>query len=443
MTRNFALTATSVGSRLLVSTLLFLLLARIWGPEDFGTFSFVFSVSALLMLTVDFGFGTFLLREIAADSAKAPELIGQGLRVKFLLTAVMSAAAAALVVALGSHALPLTLYFLLLLAALLLSFAEYFIASLRAFGRYDLEALLATTGNAAQFLLAGSTAWLGGTPVAVAGAMVVSRIVYLVASWRTLARTVPLLRTRQVPGNVRSTLQQLWPYGVDGALTSVWSFIDVITVRLLFGTQAVGLYAAGQKIVQGVGALAPVVGNVMIPQLARKAHIRAPDTWRVAALTGSLMVGIGFIFAIPLVAFPGWVTSVLFGSEFSRLADWLPWFGAILLVRYAAAGVGVILSAIGLQTKRLVGQVLAILVYALCTSVVAINGWGVEAALAALFIAMAVMGMTYTLYLQLARRRNYVGLPGHVIKARRLRNRLDLARLARGQISPPEKKEDS
>src|SRR5664279_1885775 len=172
MKRNFAYTAVSIISRLLVSTLLFLLLARAWGPGQFGIFSFVFSVSALLMLTVDFGFSTFLLREIAADADKAPELFAQGLRAKLALTAVMSTAALIAAIAFGSHTLPVELFVLLLAAALVLSFAEFCNAPLRAIGRYDLETLLATSSNMLQFLLAGGVAWLGGTPVAVAGALV-------------------------------------------------------------------------------------------------------------------------------------------------------------------------------------------------------------------------------------------------------------------------------
>lgn len=406
MTRNFLFTAVSVGSRLLVSAFLFFLLARVWGPEQFGTFSFVFSVCALLMLTVDFGFSLFLLREISADSARAPELIAQGLQVKLMLTALMLVAAGATVPILGSHTLPVALYLLLLLAALLLSFAEFCIAPLRAFGRYDMETALTTSNNALQFLLAGGIAWLGGTPVAVATAIVVSRILYLLCSWRALARIVPIIRLQRDPRGARLTMQKLWPYGVDGAFTSIWSFLDVIAVRMLFGAQAAGLYAAGQRLIQGVIALAPVVGNVMIPRIARQSAVRAPDTWRLAAYAGLLMAGIGLTSAIPLVIFPDWIVRVVFGTEYAALAQWLPWFGAILFVRYSGAAFGTILSAVGLQTKRILGQILALCVYAASILISTITQSGVVGALLSLLAAMLTMGSVYALQVHLARRRS-------------------------------------
>lgn len=411
MKRNFAFTATSIASRLLVSVFLFLLLARVWGPQQFGIFSFVFSLCGLLILSVDFGFSLYLLREIGADPSRAPVLIAEGLRAKMFLAASMVVLAAIVGVVLGADKVPVALYTLLLTAALMLSFADFCIAPLRAIGRYDLETVLATGGNALQFVLPGGVAWFGGTPVAVAIAIVASRVVYLLASWRMLARTVSLVGLKQARGNVWTTLKRLWPYGVDGALTSVWSFVDVVTVRILFGAQAVGIYAAGQKCVQGFVALAPLVGNVMIPRLAAKAATRAHDTWRVAAQTGYLMAGLGFVSAVPLIAFPDRIVQLIFGPEYADLSTWLPWFGAILFVRFSGAAFGVILSAIGLQRKRVVGQLVALCVYAAAVLVVAVNGWSIEAALLALLVAMATMGSVYAMNLFLAKRGNIVDIP--------------------------------
>lgn len=402
MRKYFIYTAISVASRLLVNALLFVVLARLWGPEGLGVFAFVLSTCALVMLIADFGFPTFLLREIAAYSSKASELIGQGLRLKALLTLAMVLVAIAVAVGLGQHALPVALFCPLLIATLLLSFAEYFAAPLRAIGRYDLEALLASAGNAAQFVLAGGIAWSGGTPVEVAWSILFARLLYAVASIRVLKSSVPDLGFRALTGSVGGTWRQLWPYGIDAALTSVWSYIDVLAIRLLFGVHAVGLYAAGQKIVQGVVGLAPVVGNVMIPRLAHETQSRGRYSWRTGALTAGLMCGIGVVFAFPLIMFPGLITTSIFGPGYSQLSHWLPWFGAVLLVRYLGAGFGTVLSAIGLQRKRLVGQFAALAVYIVGMAVVAWKGMGIDMALCALLIAMSVMGGVYLLYLRRA-----------------------------------------
>lgn len=400
MRKYFAYTAISVASRLVVNALLFVVLARLWGPEGFGVFAFVLSTCALVMLIADFGFPTFLLREVAAYASRASELIGQGLRLKACLTLAMVLVSIMVAVGLGPHALPVDLFCPLLISTLLLSFAEYFAAPLRAIGRYDLEALLASTGNTAQFILAGGIAWAGGTTVEVAWAILVARLLYAIASIRVLKGSVPRVSLWQSSGSIRETWRIVWPYGIDAALTSVWSYVDVLAIRLLFGVHAVGLYAAGQKIVQGVVGLAPVVGNVMIPRLAYETQSRGHYTWRTGGLTAALMIGIGVAFAFPLIAFPSAITTSIFGTGYSQLSHWLPWFGAILLVRYVGAGFGTVLSAIGLQKRRMVGQIAAIAVYMVSMAVVAWAGMGIDMALCALFIAMSVMGCVYLLCLR-------------------------------------------
>lgn len=371
MKRNFFYTAVSVGSRLLVGLLLFLLLARLWGPAQFGLFSFVFSFSALLVLVVDFGFAVYLLREVAARPDEAARLIAEALRAKLALMLMAFTLLAVAGWAIGPAALPPTLLAPLFLAALAMSFADFFVAPLRALGRYDLEAGLVTLANALQFILAGTVAWQGGSPMAVGWAMLGSRLAYLaLALWAT-GKVVPQLRLRdRVANSPLSTLRRAWPYGVDGMLTTAWNQLDVVAVRVLFGTQAVGLYSAGQKIVLGVSALAPVVGNVMIPRLARASAQGDPRFWRIAAKTAALLIATGATFATPLLVWPDEVAGLLFGPSYAQLTTLLPLFGVVLLVRFGGAAAGVLMTSVGLQAKRVSAQVVGLSVTVLVLTLV-------------------------------------------------------------------------
>lgn len=386
MKKNFLYTAISVGSRLLVGLLLFLLLARLWGPQDFGTFAFVFSICALLMLVVDFGFALFLMREVAAHPDQAVNLLSQSLRAKLALCLPLAMLSLLAWAILGSGTLPPSLFAALLTAALLMSFVDFFAAPLRALGRYDLETVLVTAGNTVQFLLAGGVAWAGGGVLLVALAMVASRAVFLAAAWQMLRRVVPGLRWRGGGGAVRSTLRRVWPYGVDGMLTTAWSQLDVVAVRLLLGVQAAGLYTAGQKIVQGVSALAPVVGNVMIPRLSRQAAQRDPGFWRTASKTGLLMAGTGLFFAWPLLVWPEAIVHALFGPAYAPLAPLMPWFGLLLVVRYVGASFGLTLTAAGQQHRRLRCQLLGLVCFAVMMAA------GTVLAVDLTYIVLAMLG---------------------------------------------------
>lgn len=393
MKKNFAFTAISIGSRLLTGLVVFILLARLWGPEDFGLFSFIFSAATLLAIIVDFGFAGYLLRELGAEPAHAGALIKSALWAKLSLVLVFLGVAGLLLLALSSTTAPLELALPLLLAALTLSFADFFVAPMRALGRYDAETVIVTLANAIQFVLAGGVAWLGGTIIDVAWSFVLSRLIYLAAAVVTLRRIMPTLSLRRHgAASPITTLKHVWPYGIDGALTTALGQLDVVAVRVLYGTQAVGLYVAGQKIVQGVSALAPVVGNVMIPKLSRLAQTRDARFPRAAITTAAVMLTIGFTFGLPLIAFPKLASDLLFGEKFQSLALLMPFFALVLIVKYLAAGAGIVITSVGLQAQRVVGQLWALAIFVALLAIAPKTELGIDSFLVAYtgsFLALA------------------------------------------------------
>jgi O-antigen/teichoic acid export membrane protein len=368
MKKNFIYTAVSIGSRLLTGLVVFVFLARIWGPTDFGLFAFVFSTSALLTLVVDFGFAGYLLREVGADPAHAAPLIQNAFWAKARLVFVFVTLSVVVMAILGPAVTPPALIIPLLCAALALSFADFFVAPLRAMGRYDLETAVVTSSNLFQFLIACGVAWQLGTPIAVAWAFAVSRLCYCAAAAYALHSVLPALSLRKGRAESTSaTFGKVWPYGIDGILTTSWNQMDVIAVRAIYGIQAVGLYSAGQKIVQGVSALAPVVGNVMIPRLSRLAKTQDARFQSFALRTAMAMVVIGAGFAAPLIAFPAFSSHLLYGEKFADLAELLPFFGILIAFKYIAAGSGVVVTAAGLQARRVVCQLIGFATFAALT----------------------------------------------------------------------------
>lgn len=370
--RSFACSAVSIGSRLLVGLLLFILLSRLWGPSQFGLFSFVFSVAALLTLLLDFGLATFLMREIGAHPQRAACIVAEALYFKLLLLFPTGVSAVAAVLLLGPEILPVDVALPMLLAAWAVSFSDFFAAPLRALGRYGLEARTVAMANAAQFLLAGSVAWMGGSPSEVAWAMAGGRGLLLVLAWRTMGRVLPgLALARLRPGGMPGVLGRVWSYGVDGFLSMAWTQLDVVLVRWLFGVQGVGLYSAGQKLVLGVAQLGPVVGNVLIPQLARQSAQRLPEFWATAARTALLMLGVGAVFAVPLLLAPEQVAHWVFGQQFAGLGALLPWFGGWLLIRSLATSAAIVVTAAGQQSARVLLQLLGLSVAGVAVAAVA------------------------------------------------------------------------
>jgi O-antigen/teichoic acid export membrane protein len=386
-----------VASRLLTSLFLFVLLARLWGPEEFGLFSFIFSVATMVALLVDFGFQGYLLREIGAHSDRAGILVSEALSTKLVLLGLSFFIVFISLLCFRSSpgvwiALPL------LLAAFSVSFSEFFISPLRALGRYELETGIVTTGNFMLFAVAGSAAYFGENSLEVA---------WLIASVRVLQFGISAFVCRNIVSDMVwrpsgfgiswGVAKKAFPYGFDSALVVAWNHIDVIVVRILYGDHVVGVYAAGQKIVQGACALAPIIGNVMIPRLAKEAKAENPKLIATSRTTTRLLFGMGGLFAIPILVFSGQIGSLVFGSSFAPLSGYLFFFGLVIVFRYLAAGYGVLVTAVGLQSKRVVAQVIAFCFFLVVVSIAWVFSLRIEFFLSGLVFCAITLAILYRL----------------------------------------------
>ena len=384
-----------MASRLLTSLFLFVLLARLWGPEEFGLFSFFFSVATMVALLVDFGFQGYLLREIGAHSERAAGLVSEVFSTKLVLLGFCSLIAL-LVVFIFRDSPSVSLVVPLFLAAFAVSFSEFFISPLRALGRYELETGLITAANIMLFCVVGLAAYRGDNPAMVA---------WLIAGVRFLQLAMSALLCRKVVSGIVlgfSSIRSSWavgkrafPYGFDTALVVGWNHVDIIAVRILYGDHIVGIYAAGQKIVQGACALAPVIGNVMIPRLARESRAQNPKLTRTSIITTRLLFGMGVFFAIPIIVFSGQIAPLAFGPAFASLSDYLWFFGLVIIFRYLAAGYGVLVTAVGLQAKRVVSQVVAFLIFLLMIVCIWIFSLQIEFVLGALVFCAITLAVLY------------------------------------------------
>lgn len=381
MTRNFLFTGLSIGSRLLTGLVVFIVLARSWGPELFGLFSFVFGVVSLLTLIVDFGYAAYVLREVGADPTDLPNIYHGGVRAKVRLT-VFVLLVALTVSIVASNTFPPQIFLPMMLSGILLSFADYHVAPLRALGAYALESKIIVSYNLIQFVVIGSIAILGGGVKLVAAAYVVTRAAYLLIAWRSLTSLVPLLSTlSSTSRKASSSLRSSFPYALDSALTISWNQLDIVLVRVLYGAHTAGIYAAGQKLLQGACALAPVIGNVMIPRLAKLAATANPEFETVARMTTILMGVSGLLLSAPLLIFSDCLIETLFGSQYAELEEILMVFGVLILVKFASAGYGALLTSLGLQTRRTIYQACGLMVFIVASCIIFLSRANLEALL--------------------------------------------------------------
>lgn len=346
-----------IGSQLLV----FLLLARILGAEQFGQFSFWLSAATLVTIPINYGFGIQLLREAAKAPEQLPSILGQMLSVKLILTAL---------VILGCFLYSLTaaekttLFWLLLLVAIAESYIDFYNFALRSQGHYCHEARLALVTSVLQLPLLVVTALLAPKPVFVAAAYVVSRVSALLLTLRAVRLNSPASgkTARFSYAMLRSTLRSGFPYAADMGVTTLNSVVDIILLKQMTDLRTVGIYQAGLRIMMGANTPTTVVSNVYLPRVS--ALERHSPEYRGAMMDLNMkMVAVGGGISLVLALFSKFIATTLFGTEYQDLAVLLPWFALVLVLRYVAACFGINLTASGHQSVRVVANLIYSVVF--------------------------------------------------------------------------------
>ncbi|WP_294766058.1 oligosaccharide flippase family protein [uncultured Rhodoferax sp.] len=399
MLRHTIFMALSTALRLLTGVVIFIVMARMWGPERFGSFMYLFTITSLVGLIVDYGFGQQLMRDIGYDKNKTRHIMSGVLAAKLLLSVGVVAVSAIVSVTPWGASQPVGVFWILLATCIASSFAETYTCVFRGLGQYQEETRIAAWVNFLHFGAVLALLFMDYGVTAVALGFLTSRILFLILTLRTYRRIAPVTQLESTHGlrvglrNLRAGL----PFAAEAGFTNFQSQADTLIVHHFLGPAAVGIYQAGLRLMQGANTFAQVLSNVYLPPMASKTN-DAPALKHLAnrLFIQMLLLGAGSLLVFGFGA--TLITHTLYGNKFQDLSKLMPLFGLLLLFRYIAASHGVTLSAVGLQSTR-VAAITAALIALFTSAYFLLPRYQLPGMLYASIIAIACLYVVYALNL--------------------------------------------
>ena len=346
MFRNIFWMGLSSTVRLATGLILFILIARHLGPEEFGHYMFWYGATFLCTLLANYGLSNMLLKEIAQQPKKVTDILSESLSLRIMLSTGIFLCILGFSVIAERPELLLTL----LLAHLVETTSETLYVAYRALGHYARESQLAACAAIIQL------AFIAAAVVAHQNTGVIA-FSYLAGKAAQIALILPI--SRRTFG--RFSLQPVYiafklairakSYAIDHFLGSVFGNIDSVILRIYAGIDIVGIYQSGMRIFQGGNQAAPILSNVFLPEMAKQAISKRKNQRIVLALQVSFLA-YGLIFGLVLAYFSDQIVNFAFGETYKQLTVLLPLFGLLFFIRFFAAAWGIILTAIGHQKYR-------------------------------------------------------------------------------------------
>ncbi|MBU7439629.1 oligosaccharide flippase family protein [Paraburkholderia fungorum] len=377
--RQLGLMAATTGVRLGANFATLAMVARILGAQKFGTLMIWSGAAGLLGLLCNYGFTSYVLREVGRRPSSKVAIFAGVLSSKLIVTCTL--------ISLSPVALIFTdqrscvLFAILLCAALADTFIEFFGATLRAIGEYAAESQLSLVGAVLYGGIVTSIVMFRRSELSAAVAIVTVRLMIAILFLLAVVRHLPGSLTLS-PRRGLELLKETRAYAFDFGLQGLFGQIDNVIIGFFLGASSVGIFQAGMKLTIGLLQIAPIFSNVFLPKLSSNGSMGEEFKAEMRRVQVAFL-SVGVVFAVAICLFSKEIVENAFGHQYASLEEILPWFGFLLVIRMIAAGWGLALTAIGLQGSRVA---------------VGIANWVIAMGLAAFLLPrFGVVGWLYSL----------------------------------------------
>ena len=315
-TRLLVRNVSHLGIGQIASTALGILLSAVIGralePTQLGILYTVFAMSAFAYVIVDWGQGTYLVREMARGRTDEPRLIGSALLIRLTAVFFLAAVGVAVAVPLGYSGQIVVLSLLAMISGIPATLFAPFSCTFRSRDRMDVDAFINIIGKATTLVATAIVLRLGGGLTAVILMQAVGGASTLVAG-AIAARRLDI----KVAAPVTKLLRELLRYGAPLATFSLviasQPFIEIMMLSSLAGAAVVGWYGASTNILGIVISPAMILLAATFPELSRASR-SLPDLRRMIDATGRVMFIAAAFTSSALYLFADHMVAIIYGQ---------------------------------------------------------------------------------------------------------------------------------
>lgn len=270
-------------------------LARILGVSDFGLYTVALAYFSILSGIADFGFNRFLIREVAIDKSKAPQLLWNIVVLRLTLTSILFAIFSITLYLLDPDKMRVSLTALATLAILPQAIAFSFDAIFVAMQKLQFSAAALFISSLFTALIGLYLVGSGFGPVGAVVALIFGQVAYVVILIIFLYRHQSLSLSKVYLTTIKKIVIGSLPYGLLSVLGLLYFRIDAILLSYLRGNFETGIYGAAYKFLEAIIFIPSAFSMALFPVLARMHDSSLKDVKRLYFKSFKIMLGLGLV----------------------------------------------------------------------------------------------------------------------------------------------------
>jgi O-antigen/teichoic acid export membrane protein len=289
-------------------------------PAQLGILYIVFAICSFVYVIVEWGQGTYLVRELARGRIDEPELIGSALVIRLVAIIFSSAIAVAIALALGYNAQIVALTLLTMAAGIPATLFGPLDCSFRGKDRMDIDALANIIGKAMTLAATAIALRFGGGLTEVilmqgVGSLLTLLVGVIAAQRLDIAVKTPVMKA------LRELLRYGAPITAFLLVTASQPFLEILLLSGFAGPAVVGWYGASRNVFGVIISPAMIVLSATFPELSRASRF-LPDLRRMTDTTGRVLFIAAAFASSALYLFADHVVTIIYGhGRFEQTAS--------------------------------------------------------------------------------------------------------------------------
>ncbi len=332
-----------------------IIMARFLGDTEFGRLTYAFSLAGIVAILIEFGFSSVTTRGVARRPEEAQKYVSNVLALKLLLSLV--AVPLIIVFSLATGATRSGLGLVYVAAATSVASALYAVPSSIYFARERMEYPSAFTvaSKVAAILLGFLMVRMGLGTGWIALVFLTEAVLNLALGIRFLGRVSPV---RFVPrldsAFCRPLIREALPFALAMALGLVYFRIDAVMLSAMKGSQVVGWYSAGYRLLEGLMFVPGAFLNTVFPVFSRLKTASGESLRNAVGRASEFILAIALPMALGLALASRPIVTTFYGESYAETIPVLHWIGAALLFVFLNYLFGVVLGAVDRQTLHFI-----------------------------------------------------------------------------------------
>lgn len=330
--------------------ILTLLIARYYGPEEYGVFSFLIGLSFIIIILVDLGFNPYLIREVSKDQNLFTLLFSNIGLIKLILT-IFTLSIALIVAFFLEQGTFFHIFLFLFLHYILNQFIDFFCSFFRAFDKFKFETLIKFIQGIIIFILSLFFILNSFSLLYISISYFLGTLISFLLSIYLFKKYLKVDTLTVNFQEIKNIISESWPFAISSIAVLLYFKIDTLMLFFMRGEYEVGVYNAFYNLILMFVFFGSIIVRASYPLLSRKSI-----SHRRRFIFVSLCFILIFLSIVIFVFFQFFGKHIIYfvlGVEYIQHLDLFTFFLLLLPIIYLTTFFGPFLETINKQKLAL------------------------------------------------------------------------------------------